>query len=364
MKIPFNDLQRSYLSMNEELEDAVSRVVRSGVFFFGEESEAFKVELGEYLESEFIVPVGNGTDALEIALLAVGVGQNDSVVTVANAGGYGTTAILKCGAQPIYVDVTPSTLQMDIEDLDKTIQALDQKPSALILTHLYGYMAPAEEIVKLCRKHSISVVEDCAQAIGVRDKEIHVGRFGDIGTLSFYPTKNLGGAGDSGAIFTSSLELSERVLQLSQYGWGEKYHAERRFGRNSRMDEIQAAILRVNLRKIERNNKRRTDIIGYLAENSESLVFPHFGSNPFNGHLSILLEDKRENLRKFLAEREIQTAIHYPVPDHKQTAWYKPDITLENTEVLAEKILSLPVFPALTDLEVEYMRQTLSEWTR
>lgn len=364
MKIPFNDLQRSYRSVNEELEDALSRVVRSGVFFFGEESEAFKVELGEYLESEFIVPVGNGTDALEIALLAVGVGQNDSVVTVANAGGYGTTAILKCGAQPIYVDVTPSTLQMDIEDLDKTIQALDQKPSALVLTHLYGYMAPAEEIVKLCRKHSISVVEDCAQAIGVRDKEIHVGRFGDIGTLSFYPTKNLGGAGDSGAIFTSSLELSERAFQLSQYGWGEKYHTERRFGRNSRMDEIQAAILRVNLRKIERNNKRRTDIIGYLAENSESLVFPHFGNNPFNGHLAIVLEDKRENLRKFLAEREIQTAIHYPVPDHKQTAWHKPDISLENTEVLAEKILSLPVFPALTDLEVEYMRQTLSEWTR
>ena len=130
------------------------------------------------------------------------------------------------------------------------------------------------------------------------------------------------------------------------------------------MDELQAAILRVNLRKIEPNNKRRTDIIGYLAENSESLFFPHFGSHPYNGHLAIVLEDKRENLRKFLAEREIQTAIHYPVPDHKQTAWYKPDITLENTEVLAEKILSLPVFPALTDLEVEYMRQTLSEWTR
>lgn len=364
MKIPFNDLQRSYLSVNEEVQDALSRVVRSGVFFFGEESEAFKVELGEYLASEFIVPVGNGTDALEIALLAVGVSQNDTVITVANAGGYGTTAILKCGAQPIYVDVTASTLQMDIEDLGKTIQALDKKPSALILTHLYGYMAPAEEIVKLCREHSISVVEDCAQAIGVRDNEIHAGRFGDIGTLSFYPTKNLGGAGDSGAIFTSSLELSERAFQLSQYGWGEKYHTERRFGRNSRMDEIQAAILRVNLRKVEPNNKRRTDIIRYLAEDSENLFFPHFGSHPFNGHLTVVIEDEREDLSQFLAGRGIQTAIHYPVPDHKQIAWHKPDIRLEKTEVTAEKILSLPVFPALTDLEVEYMRQTLSEWTR
>lgn len=364
MKIPFNDLQRSYLSVNEEVQDALSRVVRSGVFFFGEESEAFKVELGEYLASEFIVPVGNGTDALEIALLAVGVSQNDTVITVANAGGYGTTAILKCGAQPIYVDVTASTLQMDIEDLGKTIQALDKKPSALILTHLYGYMAPAEEIVKLCREHSISVVEDCAQAIGVRDNEIHAGRFGDIGTLSFYPTKNLGGAGDSGAIFTSSLELSERAFQLSQYGWGEKYHTERRFGRNSRMDEIQAAILRVNLRKVEPNNKRRTDIIRYLAEDSENLFFPHFGSHPFNGHLTVVIEDEREDLSQFLAGRGIQTAIHYPVPDHKQIAWHKPDIRLEKTEVIAEKILSLPVFPALTDLEVEYMRQTLSEWTR
>lgn len=364
MKIPFNDLQRSYSSENEELEDALSRVVRSGVFFFGEETEAFKLELGEYLQSEFIVPVGNGTDALEIALLALGVGENDSVLTVANAGGYGTTALLKCGAKPIYVDVTPSTLQMDIENLDRTVQGLDQKPSALILTHLYGYMAPAEEVVKWCRKHSISVVEDCAQAIGVRDKENHVGTFGDIGTLSFYPTKNLGGAGDSGAIFTSSPELAERAFQLSQYGWGEKYHTQRRFGRNSRMDELQAAILRVNLRKIESNNARRTDIIRFLAENSKELCFPHSGSHPFNGHLAIVLEDDREDLMSFLAEREIQTAIHYPVPDHKQSAWYLTDVRLTNTEVTAHKVLSLPAFPALSDLEVQYLSQTLSEWKR
>lgn len=364
MRIPFNDLQRSYRSVNAELEDALSRVVRSGVFFFGEETEALKSELGEYLESEFVVPVGNGTDALEIALLALGVGPNDGVVTVANAGGYGTSAILKCGAKPIYVDVTPSSLQMDIDNLDRTLQALDKKPSALVLTHLYGYMAPAKEIVKLCRKYSISVVEDCAQAIGVRDNEIHVGRFGDIGTISFYPTKNLGGVGDSGAIFTSDLELSERAHQLSQYGWSEKYHTQRRFGRNSRMDEIQAAILRLNLPKTENNNKRRTDIIGYLAESSETLLFPHLGNHPFNGHLAIVFEDERENLRQFLAERGIQTAIHYPVPDHKQVAWCEPDVKLENTEVVAEKILSLPAFPALSDIEVEYMGQALLAWTR
>ena len=362
MKIPFNDLRRSLLAVSDEARDAIARVIRSGVFLSGRETEAFVAELAEYLNSKHIIPVGNGTDALEIALLALGVGQDDTVVTVANAGGYATTAILKCGAQPLYVDVSPSTLQMEVGNLEKTVLSSSQKPKALVLTHLYGYLAPAAEVVKYCQKHSIAVVEDCAQAIGVEDNGTHVGRFGDIGTLSFYPTKNLGGIGDSGAIFTDNHELFERAEQLSQYGWRVKYRSEIKFGKNSRMDEVQAAILRLKLQRLDEKNRRRKKIIGYLGENLETLFFPHLGGHPFNGHITIVLQEHRDRLQHFLATRGVETAIHYPVPDYKQNAWFNSEVELESTELTVKQALSLPVFPELTDLEVDYLLEVLREW--
>jgi dTDP-3-amino-2,3,6-trideoxy-4-keto-D-glucose/dTDP-3-amino-3,4,6-trideoxy-alpha-D-glucose/dTDP-2,6-dideoxy-D-kanosamine transaminase len=362
MKIPFNDLQRSSSRDLALKEEAIANVVRSGVFFHGPQTQAFEQELGDFLGTKNVVLVGNGTDALEIALLALGVGVGDFVFTVANAGGYATTAILKCGARPAYVDISSSTLQMDPPSLRAVLDQIPRKPVALVLTHLYGYMAPAEEIVKICREHGILVLEDCAQAIGVRSGGTHVGNFGDIGTLSFYPTKNLGGAGDSGAIFSVNSHFAERARQLAQYGWGEKYHNDVAMGRNSRIDEIQSALLLVNLRHLEDDNERRRFIVGRLAEELGHLFFPHNDGRPYNAHLAVVLHHDRDGLRNCLQERGVETAIHYPMPDHRQRAWRAPDVSLPVTELQSQRIVSLPVFPQLTDAEVEYLIGVIGEW--
>ena len=362
MTIPFNDLQRSSSRDLKLKEEAIGQVIRSGVFFFGPETEAFERELGEFLGTQNVALVGNGTDALEIALLALGVGPGDRVLTVPNAGGYATTAILKCGAQVGYVDISALTLQMDPQSLAAALDRPGQKPKALILTHLYGYMAPSEEIVSICRDHGVLVLEDCAQGIGLRLAGTHVGNFGDIGTLSFYPTKNLGGAGDSGAIFSAHSEYTQRARQFAQYGWGEKYHNDVVMGRNSRIDEIQSAILRLNLRHLEADNTRRRQIVSHLAAELGHLVFPHNDGRAYNGHLTVVLHQERDHLKNFLRARGIESAIHYPVPDHRQLAWSAPEVNLPVTESQTEKILSLPVFPQLSDGEVEYLTGVIGEW--
>jgi dTDP-3-amino-2,3,6-trideoxy-4-keto-D-glucose/dTDP-3-amino-3,4,6-trideoxy-alpha-D-glucose/dTDP-2,6-dideoxy-D-kanosamine transaminase len=362
MRIPFNDLQRSSSRDLELKEEAIGKVIRSGVFFFGPETEAFEHELGEFLGTPNVALVGNGTDALEIALLALGVGPGDLVLTVANAGGYATTAILKCGAQVGYVDVSALTLQMDPQRLVEALDLPGQKPKAIILTHLYGYMAPSEQIVSICRERGVLVLEDCAQGIGLRLAGTHVGNFGDIGTLSFYPTKNLGGAGDSGAIFGAHSEYTLRARQLAQYGWGEKYHNDVVMGRNSRIDEIQSAILRLNLRHLEADNIRRCQIVGRLAAELGHLLFPHNDGKPYNGHLTVVLHQERDHLANFLGERGVKSAVHYPVPDHRQLAWNAPEVSLPVTEFYSEQILSLPVFPQLSASEVDYLIGVIGEW--
>jgi dTDP-4-amino-4,6-dideoxygalactose transaminase len=365
--VPLNDLSRISTADKLAFHLAFERVVKSGRFLMGVENEALESELADYLGVEHAVTVGNGTDALELALAGVGVGSGDRVVTVANAGAYASTAIFHLGARPVYCDVNPETMLMSSETLESCLAALPSAPKALVLTHLYGAMAPSEEIAAVARKNNISVVEDCAQAFGLEIQNRRVGSFGDVSTTSFFPTKNLGGLGDGGAVFTQHDWLADRIRSLRQYGWSKKYEISTSQGFNSRMDEVQAAILRLKLVRVDKQNAMRSQI---HREYEEALGFEVSGlvrfansiQEIFVPHLTVLRCANRNLVAQFFEERNIATEVHYPVPDYRQTLPFsEPQVALPVTESLASEVLSIPNFSGMSRDEMESVRRALSD---
>ena len=352
--VPFNDLSRTPPELAAQIADAVARVVASGWYVLGPEHDAFEAELAAYVGSAHAVALANGTDALELSLSAIGVGPGDTVMTVANAGGYASVAARLLGAEPVYADVSPETLLLSVETATAALDAQPTLPKALVVTHLYGAMAPAAELVDLAHSRGIAVVEDVAQAIGARAGGRPAGTFGDIGTTSFYPTKNLGALGDGGAVFTSNAELATAVRSLRQYGWTSKYRIGRARGRNSRLDELQAAILRVKLPYLDAMNERRRAIHSrYEQASSEALRIVNRSSESFIGHLAVGVAADRDAARAALDAAGIRTDVHYPIPDHRQD-WPAPTgLELPATEAASASVLSLPMFPELTDAEVD-----------
>ena len=356
VKIPFNDLGRGTEIIRPEIDDAISRVVSSGWFVLGPEHDALEIELAEYLGIKNAINVGNGTDALELALAAVGVQEGSQVVTVANAGAYTTTATLLLGAEPIYCDVDPETLLMTPQTLELALSKLSEKPQAVVVTHLYGALAQMSGIAKVAARHGIPLVEDCAQSFGASEAGKFGGTFGDIATTSFYPTKNLGALGDGGAVFTNNSEYAEKVRRMRQYGWSSKYKINFSHGKNSRLDEIQAAILRVKLPHLNENNEKRKLIHSrYETVKAAGIKVLNHSSDSFIGHLAVFVSPTPQKVREQLAIEGIQTDVHYPIPDHKQQF---PDFVpkvmpLEVTEWASESIFSVPLFPELSDKEVE-----------
>jgi len=354
--IALNDLQRLHAPQIAELRDAVGRVLDSGRFVLGSECSRFEGEFAAWCGTRHAVGVANGTDALEIALRAAGVRPNDTVITVANAGGYATTAILACKATPRYVDVDSATMNLDVRHL---ANALLPDVRAVVLTHLYGRLGPAADVARLCRAAGVALIEDCAQAHGARDGACGAGAFGDAGCFSFYPTKNLGALGDGGAIVTDDDALDARVRRLRQYGWEAKYHAVEDGGRNSRLDELQAAVLSRKLPRVAAGNARRRAIAQrYATEiDNAALDVPHRGGESDVVHLFVVRTRHRAALAAHLAREGVQTDVHYPVPDHRQpflTARFAAT-TLPVTEALADEILTLPCHPAMTDEEVSHV---------
>lgn len=362
--VPFNDLSRSVILHRDAINEAISSVLDSGWFVLGPQHEALEVELSQFIGVSHAINVGNGTDALELALAALGVREGSVVLTVANAGAYTSTAVLLLGAEPVYVDVDPVTLLMSAETLSRALSSLDEKPAAIVVTHLYGAVAPMGEIISIASKHGIPVLEDCAQSFGASQNGKQSGSFGDISTTSFYPTKNLGALGDGGAVFTNSPELAEKVRRMRQYGWASKYSIEHPHGKNSRLDEIQAAILRVKLPFLQDSNAARKKIHAqYEGSGISSASFVNSSSEGFNAHLAVLTTASRENLRNELGNSGISTDIHYPIPDHKQKF---PDfvprpMTLEVTEWASERVLSVPMFAELTHEEVSKVVNALTK---
>jgi len=364
--IPFANPKAQYLSRKREIDAAMTRTLESGRYILGQEVESFEREFSAFVGVQYCVGVGNGTDALALALQAVGVKPGDEVITVANSAVATVAAIEQVGAVPVLADIDSQTKCLDPQQLEGLVTS---RTRAIVPVHLFGQPAPMKDIIFLSRKMGLKVVEDCAQAHGAEIQGEKVGAFGDAAAFSFYPTKNLGALGDGGAVVTNSFDVGETVRQLREYGWAQR-SVSHRPGVNSRLDEIQAAILRVKLPFLGTDNARRRTI----AQIYEGAIhFPTIGSPPkiagtVSGmHLFVVECEARDRLREFLGKEGIGTGIHYPMPIHKQPAYsgrLRGHDRLPCTEALSEKILSLPMYPELTESQVERICAALQKWCR
>lgn len=356
--IPQNNPLAGYLALKPEIDSAFQRVLQSGWYILGKESAAFEREFADYLGVGFVVGVANGTEAICLALQACGVGPGDRVITVSHTAVATVAAIEMCGALPLLTEVDPVTYTLDPSSLS-TLMTQDVK--AIVPVHLYGHPADMEPLLDFAGRNHLHVIEDCAQSHGAAIAGRKTGTWGKAGAFSFYPTKNLGCLGDGGAVSTNDPVIYERLLAARQYGWDQQ-RVSRTKGYNSRLDEIQAAVLRVKLRRLDENNRKRALIASLYTDSLKSLplVLPAVmdeKSHVYHQYV-IRLSDrmKRDRLLAFLKERSIQSLIHYPVPVHLQPFSFggreKP-VSLPKTESICETILSLPMFPELTSNEIE-----------
>jgi dTDP-4-amino-4,6-dideoxygalactose transaminase len=358
--VPINDLKRWSIRHAPALRRAFDSVVQRGWYVLGPEVEAFEQEFADYCGVRHAIGVANGTDALELALRAAGIQAGDGVLTVANAGLYASIAILSAGAKPIYVDVAPDTITMSSDALR---DAVGQGARAVIITHLYGRLAEVEALIAFARERRLVVIEDCAQAHGAQRNGRRAGAFGDVAAFSFYPTKNLGALGDGGAVVTSLPEIAAQVRRLRQYGWVGKYIAETAGGRNSRLDELQAAILRERLPQLDDDNRRRRAI----AESYVTRAGRHSGLPPsvdhedYVAHLFVVRRQHRDRIAALLRDDGVQTAVHYPIPDYRQRALHGVVAAraLPETESACSEVLTLPCFPEMSDEEVAHVGASL-----
>ena len=357
--VPFVDLTRQYKEIETEILSATRRVFEKGRFILGEEVSAFEEEFARYCGVRYGVGVNSGTDALYLALKAAQIGKGDEVITVANSFIASALAISFTEAKPLFVDIDPETYHMDPNALEALLKTKGRKRVRAILpVHLYGQPAEMGSIMEIANRYDLIVIEDACQAHGAEYQGRKVGSFGAIGCFSFYPTKNLGCYGDGGMVVTDDKKLYERLKLLRCYGERKKYEHVLQGG-NSRLDEVQAAILRVKLRYLDQwNETRRAKALLYKKYlNGSEIVCPveRVGSEPVY-HLFVIRTKRRDTLQRYLKEKGIETLIHYPIPIHLQKAYkylgyQKGDLPV--TERYAREILSLPLFPELTKSEMD-----------
>ena len=361
--LKINDLARHHAPLAGALAARAQSVLASGWFVLGPEVAAFENAFAGYCGTDFAIGVANGTDALELALRAFEIGPGAEVVNVANAGMYTTAAILATGASPRFVDVRDDDLSVDASLL---AGALTPATRAIVVTHIYGQLADIDPILALAAQHAIPVIEDCAQAHGAAQHGKRAGSFGAIGCFSFYPTKNLGALGDGGALVTSDAVLATRLRSLRQYGWSSKYHATVPHGRNSRLDEVQAALLSIKLPHLDRWNARRVQIATALSAGIEhpAIRLPTVASGRDVAHLYVVRSPSRDALRVHLATLDIGAEVHYPVADHRQPALADScaHALLPVTERACEEVLTLPCFPEMSDAEVARVVDACNAW--
>lgn len=360
MNVPFNDLSRSE-TMSESFFVRLEEMIRSGQYISGPHTKKFEQSLAEYIGVPYVKAVSSGTSALVLALKSLDLPEKSNVLITANSGGYARIAAEMANLNSVYVDVGLEGL-LTLRDLENVTA---ENVRALIVTHLYGQMAEIEEIHAFCGRNQIYLVEDCAQSLGANRNQKFAGSWGDVSAFSFYPTKNLGAMGDAGAVATSSKTLYETLQKLSQYGWGAKYSIEIKGGENSRMDEIQAFILSERLLRLDLLNERRRQIWRRYNQAFKGSPYRLIGqmTEAFVAHLAVVdAKNDRDAFRSFLHSKDIQTAIHYPIPDHRQRGFLDEPLSLPNTEYLGRSAFSLPLFPELTEEEVEYLCTSVSEF--
>jgi dTDP-3-amino-2,3,6-trideoxy-4-keto-D-glucose/dTDP-3-amino-3,4,6-trideoxy-alpha-D-glucose/dTDP-2,6-dideoxy-D-kanosamine transaminase len=362
MRVPLADLSRCAVAI-PRLSESLESVLRSGWFVHGKECAAFEQEFATYCGVAHCVGVANGTDALELAMRAIGLGAGARIVTVANAGFYASTAMRAIGAVPIFVDIERSSHLLDVRHLERILAA--GRVDAIVVTHLYGLLADMDTIRALASDGRIPIIEDCAQSHGASRGDTKAGAFGDIGCFSFYPTKNLGGIGDGGAVVTHDSDVANTLRCLRQYGWETKYVVSRAGGRNSRLDELQAAILRVKLAYLDSWNERRREIAsryGTGLKNPRIVKQPSWGRD-FVAHLYVVEATDRDDLRRHLSNLGVATDVHYPVPDHLQPISVESArVSLPNTEAASDRVLTLPCFAEMTDTEVDHVIDAVNSW--
>lgn len=356
--IPFLDLKTPNLALQNELEQSFKRVLASGWFILGEEVERFEAEFASYCEAEHCVGVGNGLDALALALSAQGIGVGDEVIVPSNTFIATWLAVTRTGATIVPVEPDARTYNLDPSRIEA---AVTSRTRAIIPVHLYGQVADMDAVMRIADKHQLFVLEDAAQAQGALYRGKKAGSMGHAAATSFYPGKNLGALGDAGAVVTSDRELAEKIRRLRNYGSSIKYQHDT-LGQNSRLDELQAAFLRVKLKVLDENNRQRQEIarryhVGFdsLIQRDSNLIRPFVPdwAHPV-WHLYVVLSPQRDALQQHLQAAGIGTMIHYPIPPHRQACYPEfAEFSLPIAEKLAQECLSLPMWPGMLDTEVD-----------
>lgn len=363
-EIAFLDLRETYLEIKDELDSAYRRVMDSGWYILGREVKAFEEEFAAYCGTRNMVGVGNGLEALQLILRAYGIGSGHEVIVPANTYVATWLAVSNTGATPVPVEPVEGTYNLDPERIEA---AITSRTRAILPVHLYGQPADMNSINEIARRRGLKVIEDAAQAHGSRYQDKHAGALGDAAGWSFYPTKNLGAYGDAGAVTTDDDELAERVRLLRNYGSKEKYYNEEK-GINSRLDELQAALLRVRLKHLDEWNGRRALIARIYLEGLKGagLVLPAIarGSEPA-WHLFVIRSKRRDELQQHLKSIGIHTLVHYPVPPHLQEAYKDMAHTAGSfpiTEAIHREILSLPMGPHLSESDAARVVEAAQEF--
>ena len=374
MKVPFLDLKAQYESIREEITVAIQQVLDSSAFAGGPFVEKFEKEFASFCGCEYAIGVGSGTEALWLSLLALGIGQDDEVITVPNTFIGTAEAISFCGAKPIFVDIDEQTYNMDPQKLHDYLKIVNRQSSivnrikAVIPVHLFGQMADMDPIMEIARENGLFVIEDASQAHGAEYKGKAAGSIGDTGCFSFYPGKNLGAYGDAGAIVTNNAALEKKIRMLRDHGQKKKYH-HNLIGWNARMDGVQGAVLSVKLRHLnEWTEARRNNAQFYnkLLRNLDVVILPkeaEYAKHVY--HIYAIRLQNRNALIETLAENGIQSGIHYPIPVHLTEAYQFMGLTKGTfpiAEKCAEELVSLPMFPELTEHQTRQVADKIKEF--
>jgi len=364
--VPQLDLVAQYRTLQPEMDAAVKRVMESGYFILGPEVAALEREVAEYVGVKYAVGVASGTDALWLSLRALGIGPGDEVIVPAFTFWATAGVVLLCGATPILVDVDAETYCMTAEAFEA---AITPRTRAVIPVHLFGEAADMRGIMAVAQRHGVRVVEDCAQAIGARDGDRKVGSFGDTGCFSFYPTKNLGGYGDGGMVVTNDEELATGIKMLRTHGWKRKYAPEV-MGQNSRLDELQAAILRVKMPHLDAwNDARRHWAHAYTAQiEAPGVRLPSERADAHHVyHLYVIEVEERERVAKALSAAGVDTAVYYPLALHQVPIWAEqglPTGSFPVSEAGARRCLALPLYPEMDQAQVDHVARALAQATQ
>ena len=365
MNVPFLDLKIQYKEIEQEVLPMVTDAMENASFIGGPQVSGFEEEFANFCDSKICVGVGSGTDALRFALMAVGVGAGDEVITVPNTFIATTEAISQVGATPVFVDIYSDTGNIDVSLIEGQIT---EKTKAIIPVHLYGQPADMDSILEVAKRHNLAVIEDACQAHGALYKNKKAGSLGIVGCFSFYPGKNLGAFGEAGAVVTQDDEIADKIRMIRDHGQEKKYFHQIE-GYNGRLDAIQAGVLRIKLKRLESWNRSRMENAAYYNELLSEIpgvtipVEADFAVSVY--HLYVLLIDDRDRLQQFLGDKGIATGLHYPMPLHLQKAYEHlgfKEGAFPVTENVAGRLLSLPMYPQLSKEQIEYVAESIKEF--